>query len=553
MMIPLSSYRTLLILLTFIFPKTLSVCSKAQTAPQLHKPVPGSSLSPTPGERLKLALTKISQNFKVCFVVEGEPLITMKTKPFVLKTENSLEKIVHNLAEEYDFDVIKKKQVFIYKKRYTDPADLPDITLGECREAFKNIQIMNEQFGFDFPKDGINHYNPVVQIKNFMETFTSSFTAEQIDGLSQNGIPCSSLSIEQKKVLRSYMVYTYLREEALAGDSAGKIFERILKNNAAFEYKNIQDIHAFGFSFDERFDKLNDFYALSHQNKITNSFSNGPTVASHTRTSIINGVRVIDEIPDTSDPSLLNTDPTSIPLSGKETVSLNEALRDINSLPNGDGIVYRINPALGEKRVILTGSEFGEAADEIDALTNVYGLRLVRTNEHSAFISFPQYTYPIELNRLGDALRKAIPNPLLRAITANSDPKLNEVSNGYITTLDNINKRCKELELQSVRWVRATVEADLERSGKKSIPFSKASELHRKLIALFFAANGVNRILGTFTSQPPSRIYDFEKIMLHSTIITDESHKKMFQLDIATPDRLPGSYRTRVSISIPIQ
>ena len=115
MMIPLSSYRTLLILLTFIFPKTLSVCSKAQTAPQLHKPVPGSSLSPTPGERLKLALTKISQNFKVCFVVEGEPLITMKTKPFVLKTENSLEKIVHNLAEEYDFDVIKKKQVFIYK------------------------------------------------------------------------------------------------------------------------------------------------------------------------------------------------------------------------------------------------------------------------------------------------------------------------------------------------------------------------------------------------------------------------------------------------------
>lgn len=166
-----------------------------RSAPAAPPPAATVSLTPAQAGSFEDALKALAAQGKVGFVAEGIPLRPHMPKskvPPALSGELSLEAAVDQLAEFYDYEVARRDDLFVLKKRYSDPADLPGVTREEYTLALQDIVRLLSTHG---------PHPPLTTNTAFVLDFAKSVTPEQQEAMRDKGLLVSALTPAQQAQL----------------------------------------------------------------------------------------------------------------------------------------------------------------------------------------------------------------------------------------------------------------------------------------------------------------------------------------------------------------
>lgn len=183
-----SPARILFLSLTFLVLTFLSFAGMAAAGAQQRKSPavaaggPKVRLSSAQAASFEKALNMLAAQGKVAFVAEGLPLRATlppdKAAELAASSSTPLAAVVEKLALAYDYDATRQGDVFVLKKRYTDPHDLPGLTLEECQLSLQDVvRVLN---GFSPPvKRGAN--DPTGEVAWGV---IASLSAQQMDAMN---------------------------------------------------------------------------------------------------------------------------------------------------------------------------------------------------------------------------------------------------------------------------------------------------------------------------------------------------------------------------------
>ena len=196
------------VLLTFVS----AVCVPTFAAPVPTAEEPLVHLTSAQARVFKDALNALSEQSHVAFVAEGWPLrATLKDKQAsaLADVELPLSKAVQHLAEAYDYDAQRQGKVFLLTKRYTDPADLPGVTLAECRASVEDIRDVTGPFNPQAPPEKYGVADPLIG------ALVASLTPSQIQAMAEKTpekrLSVSSLTPEQQAQVWRFLLYSYVQ------------------------------------------------------------------------------------------------------------------------------------------------------------------------------------------------------------------------------------------------------------------------------------------------------------------------------------------------------
>ena len=123
-----------------------SVSSQAPTSASVtHLADPIIRINIQQAASFQAVFAALSQSGLVTFVAEDQPLHMTLTPEAVqaLKIDEQgepLSALITKIAAAYDYDVLPSGKVYVLTKHYSDPQDLPDITLKECALAIEDVE-----------------------------------------------------------------------------------------------------------------------------------------------------------------------------------------------------------------------------------------------------------------------------------------------------------------------------------------------------------------------------------------------------------------------------
>ena len=193
----------------------------AQTAGAAN---PAVRLLPANAQTLADALRQISKQTKAAFVCEGKPFRVRSSAPPLLPVIAKwpanglpLDDAVSQIAAAYDYDAERSGSVFLLRKRYTNPEDLPDIPAEELRLSLRDA--VRAASGLPAPTVAETTYADSSSL--FAGKFYQSLTSAQISHLvaEKNGfvqLPVSELTAAQKQMMQDLVISRHI-QSAIGG------------------------------------------------------------------------------------------------------------------------------------------------------------------------------------------------------------------------------------------------------------------------------------------------------------------------------------------------
>lgn len=154
------------------------------------------------------ALDALAAQGHVAIVAEGAPLVPRLPKKDTqdLTAPLPLPEAVTKLAASFDYDAQEQDNVYILTKRYTDPKEMPCVTLEECDQAYKDILTLLDPFNpnFEGANEGHSQLHAVV-------TFFKSLSPMQLQGARAKTLRYGELGPEQQKMVESIFLYGFVQ------------------------------------------------------------------------------------------------------------------------------------------------------------------------------------------------------------------------------------------------------------------------------------------------------------------------------------------------------
>ncbi len=177
------------------------VPSAAQQKPLVH-------LSLAQSRSFSDALDALAAQGHVAVVAEGAPLIPRLPKKDTqdLTAPLPLSQAVAKIAASFDYDVQKQDNVFVLTKRYTDPKEMPCVTLEECDQAFKDILTLLDPFNPNFDEASADHSQ-----RSTVITFFHSLSPRQLQEAQTKTLRYGELGPEQQKMVESFFLYGFVQ------------------------------------------------------------------------------------------------------------------------------------------------------------------------------------------------------------------------------------------------------------------------------------------------------------------------------------------------------
>jgi hypothetical protein len=149
------------------------------------------------------AMGQIAQQGKLVILAEGGPLSGELSANEAARLPDgplSPSKLAAAVAKAYDYEAQSLGGIVLLKKRFSYPADLPGVTVDECRAALRDsIRVIRALSGPE--TDSVSRIRHVL----------SSFSSVQAQALaSERGIRLSEMAPEQRSRLDSLLFQTYL-------------------------------------------------------------------------------------------------------------------------------------------------------------------------------------------------------------------------------------------------------------------------------------------------------------------------------------------------------
>ncbi len=177
------------------------VPAAAQQKPLVHLSLAQSASFPD-------AIDALAAQGHVAIVAEGAPFVPRLPHKEVqdLTAPLPLSEAVTKIAASFDYDAQEQDGVFVLTKRYTDPKEMPCVTLEECDQAFKDILALLGPFNpnFDEASDDHSQLNTVI-------TFFHSLSPKQLQEARTKMLRYGELGPEQQKMVESIFLYGFVQ------------------------------------------------------------------------------------------------------------------------------------------------------------------------------------------------------------------------------------------------------------------------------------------------------------------------------------------------------
>lgn len=154
------------------------------------------------------ALDALAAQGHVAIVAEGAPRVPRLPKKDTqdLTTPLPLPDAVTKLAASFDYDVQEQDNVYILTKRYTDPKEMPCVTLEECDQAFKDILTLLDPFNPNFDEASDDHSQ-----RSTVIAFFESLSPRQSQGARTKTLRYGELGPEQQKIVENIFLYGFVQ------------------------------------------------------------------------------------------------------------------------------------------------------------------------------------------------------------------------------------------------------------------------------------------------------------------------------------------------------
>lgn len=206
-----------IILLVLMLQSTgASFAAAPEAVPDAARQKPLVHLSLAQSGSFSDAIDALAAQGHVAIVAEGAPLVPHLPKKDTqdLTSPLLLSLAVAKIAASFDYDVQKQddaNDVFVLTKRYTDPKEMPCVTLEECDQVFKDILTLLGPFNPNFDEASDEHSQHVAFI-----TFFSSLSPRQLREVRTKTLYYGELNSDQQKMIESFILYGFVQTPTYA-------------------------------------------------------------------------------------------------------------------------------------------------------------------------------------------------------------------------------------------------------------------------------------------------------------------------------------------------
>jgi len=154
------------------------------------------------------ALDVLAAQGHVAIVAEGAPLVPHLSKKDTqdLTAPLPLSQAVTKIAASFDYDAQEQDNVFVLTKRYTDPKEMPCVTLEECDQAFKDILTLLDPFNPNLDEASDDH-----SVHTTIATFFHSLSPRQLREARTKTLRYGELGPEQQKAVESIFLSGFIQ------------------------------------------------------------------------------------------------------------------------------------------------------------------------------------------------------------------------------------------------------------------------------------------------------------------------------------------------------
>ncbi|MCW3052486.1 MAG: hypothetical protein JWN14_1656 [Chthonomonadales bacterium] len=399
------------------------------------------------------ALESLSKRYNIAFVAEGTPFppsvkngTVPSATPDVVPQEEaqdpsgqkelSQEEVVQKIAERFDYTAVRKGDVYLLTKRYTNPDDLPEVTPEECRRIWLGVDAVASRISTVNGAPVMNHTEKEIAVKvngNLLQLSKSRhrFTLEEfIDQILYGYHGSGILTVDQPgnrfipdlngKVM-SLMSNFVLEAYSDRIQATRSLLANSRPLDPVFHWQTLGQSPVFG--YDTQFHPQADLLFIPAGD--CDRINVAPYGTPMPRANF--WMRTETQLPD-PDP----TDPKTLPAETKRflddngrssrAITLAEAIAPINKrVPKTPGYkIYQVDPTYAGKRVTLVGTDKLSPETLMQSLAAVYGLGVEHRRDDHVVLnwvedrSLKQYMY----RDYGKPVRAEIPAPIYRVIHA---------------------------------------------------------------------------------------------------------------------------------------
>ena len=545
--------RTLITaLLLLAFPLLLLRLAGAQTA----APDPIVQIPPAQAATFSSAFTALAQQAHVMVVAEDQPLHSALTPRAAAelklnKDSEPLSTLLPRLAAAYDYDVQPSGAVFLLKKRYTDAADLPSVTVKECAIALEETNRYAENFNPHLVL-GLPDRSPAIH------DLIYSLTPQQLEAMKDihRGVLVASLVPVQQQEVWQFLMHMYVQTAITGLPRTIGFLNRVFATDPRFSWRDLAHLdpllarfdpqvnaHLFGYDT-TRADGKPLFMTMSKPDQVKVRLDGGVMI--RFRPHVTNRLA---EAPPALDPPEIDqiepgdvTDPLPVPANAPPPAppvssSLGDILTRLNAHiagdPKGDGLKVTVESYLAPKQATV----FGEATprQEVAALAGVYGLRVLTEEKEDGKdrlrLTRLSPTATLDAAALHDVVGQFLPDPLVRAYRMHPtygafDPN---------APVSPIPYGISPLLAYAVRQIRTAAEPKIRASKDGHAALSALSEREGRAFAVVLMVDPMDSLIRMLPAAPPKEITRFNEVRLSGGLYDDKQGKKRLTLLLALP------------------
>lgn len=491
------------------------------------------------------AMSYAAKRAGVALVPEGEPFKKTLTPSELqeINTHVPPKELLAQIALAYDYDAEPQKEglVVVLRKRYTDPDDLPFITMAEADAVLRDMSRLIAALSPPNPDSNADQHSALGE-------FAASLSPEQQAAMAnpKEGLAIGKLSPLQKDRLWQVPLSVYAqRPDSLIRQIKKQVVGTSDPQTAIGREGTdaARNISWFGYAvFVPGAVKNRRFRAMNMTNSaIGNSFS----------------IRNSPEDNDQTVPKVAR------PIDGEEkqgetplAISLREAVRQTRSRAPDDVLPVVVAEEVAEKPVVLINASTAPPQTLLRALTETYGLLLVKQVDGVQYLGRPRLPKVKTFADLPQALQALMPLPFMRALQWQddrildeqvrlarqglSDYRLKRFSTPAATTKagsgsfpspaadaaegaalekelarrikqkEKNTKRPEDLRWAAVRHLRTVVEPRLKSEGKPMVLIASLGGMEKAALADFFLTDLWLAVSARITNPTPSYITHFD-------------------------------------------
>ena len=365
---------------------------------------------------VKSAFENAAQKAHVAFIVEGEPYkktLTAKEAESLEAAQNTVspEDFAAQVALAYDYKVMGQTSpsVFVLHKRYTNPDDLPYVSLAEVRVVFNDIGRLYQGF-----------LPPGITSASFpnanMFAFADSLYPEQIKALEdeKRGILVKDLSQTQRDQIFCIPLdmviqgpYSTIRKlqaqtEGLLGPSAS--VGRAWSNEGVFKEGQAETRLRFGYvipnpNSTSRYLRPLNIPAISLKGQETSELTPIATFFS-----------------DDNDPTNPNAAAATLPIEPRLSIPLREAVQQLQARAKNAKNPVAIDDEIANHPVFLINPKAAAPEDLVQSLPSVYGFVLTTKSDGSRRLSRGRFPKAKTIADIQLSLQALLPASFTRAL-----------------------------------------------------------------------------------------------------------------------------------------